>query len=463
MVKAFSAPGKALLAGGYLVIDPQYSAYVTALSSRMHAVAKVGQLQESSSVNVKSPQFKQGEWDYSIESNKWVGGIFEKHGRVNPFIETTLATVFSYFEPQETFNIDITIYSDPGYHTQDNTLERQSSNGKVKFLYHEQSIDQVAKTGMGSSAGLVVVLTASLVSFFIDDAVNRENLIHNLAQIAHCHAQQKVGSGFDVAAAVFGSITYRRFDPAIIEPLMKHAIYDDNQNFDYQSSYCNEIQKIASSSWKFDRRSNSLPPFFKLLIGDVSGGSNTPKLVSKVLKWKQDNPQKSSELFASLNKANQEFIESIEHLNIEAKASLAYAKALKEFSKVDLVTLKHHENMIPDEFKQFLSPVRKLIMAIVKIRENLQLLTKLSGAEIEPPSQTELLDHCLNIKGCFGGVVPGAGGYDAIAVLVNQLCLDEFLKTTNEDPRFDSITWLSLNEQADGLIAENPENYIGLD
>ena len=38
MSKAFSAPGKALLAGGYLVLDPNYGAYVTALSSRMHAV-----------------------------------------------------------------------------------------------------------------------------------------------------------------------------------------------------------------------------------------------------------------------------------------------------------------------------------------------------------------------------------------------------------------------------------------
>ena len=36
--RAFSAPGKALLAGGYLVLDPKYKAYVVALSARMHAV-----------------------------------------------------------------------------------------------------------------------------------------------------------------------------------------------------------------------------------------------------------------------------------------------------------------------------------------------------------------------------------------------------------------------------------------
>lgn len=36
-------------------------------------------------------------------------------------------------------------------------------------------------------------------------------LLHNLAQYVHSLAQGKIGSGFDVSAAVFGSQTYRRF------------------------------------------------------------------------------------------------------------------------------------------------------------------------------------------------------------------------------------------------------------
>ena len=36
-------------------------------------------------------------------------------------------------------------------------------------------------------------------------------LIQNLAQYVHSLAQGKVGSGFDVSAAVYGSQTYRRF------------------------------------------------------------------------------------------------------------------------------------------------------------------------------------------------------------------------------------------------------------
>ena len=52
-----------------------------------------------------------------------------------------------------------------------------------------------------------------------DDSDDRR-LAHNLAQFAHCVAQGKVGSGFDVSAAVFGSHVYTRFDPAVIQNVM---------------------------------------------------------------------------------------------------------------------------------------------------------------------------------------------------------------------------------------------------
>lgn len=46
-------------------------------------------------------------------------------------------------------------------------------------------------------------------------------LLHNAAQLAHCAAQGKVGSGFDVSSAVWGSQVYRRFDPLALEELLR--------------------------------------------------------------------------------------------------------------------------------------------------------------------------------------------------------------------------------------------------
>jgi len=42
----------------------------------------------------------------------------------------------------------------------------------------------------------------------------------------------------------------------------------------------------------------------------------------------------------------------------------------------------------------------------------------LAEVPIEPPAQTKLIDACVSQAGIIGGGVPGAGGYDAIWVLV---------------------------------------------
>ena len=69
---AVSAPGKVLLAGGYLVLDRDYSGLVFALSARIHAVSAACPHQPNR-ITVRSPQFAAAEWSYDI-SLSGVGG-----------------------------------------------------------------------------------------------------------------------------------------------------------------------------------------------------------------------------------------------------------------------------------------------------------------------------------------------------------------------------------------------------
>lgn len=75
---AYSAPGKVLLAGGYLVLDRRYTGLVFGLDARIHV--HVQKLETSpglslSEVIVRSPQFRDAEWRYGYRETEDDGGI----------------------------------------------------------------------------------------------------------------------------------------------------------------------------------------------------------------------------------------------------------------------------------------------------------------------------------------------------------------------------------------------------
>lgn len=87
---------------------------------------------------------------------------------------------------------------------------------------------EVAKTGLGSSAAMTTAVVAALLHYLgvvnlallsdqnqVKDTTDLD-VVHMIAQTAHCIAQGKVGSGFDVSSAVYGSHRYVRFSPEVI-------------------------------------------------------------------------------------------------------------------------------------------------------------------------------------------------------------------------------------------------------
>lgn len=421
-----------MVAGGYLVLDPQYRAFVTALSCRMHARIQIlssrSTAYDRSCICVSSPQFG-GNWSFTIEKDM---NIRETTGSENRFLEATVRAVLGYTRPAVTFSYQITLFSDPGYHAQEHTTEIHSKSGLKSFLYHDKPIECVPKTGMGLSAGFVTVVTAALLTTIVDRPLGEiRDVIHKVAQIAHCEAQGKIGSGFDVATAVYGSIVYRRFKPEVIDLLL---------GCEMSQNYSAEIKAVVERNWDFVISPCSLPVGIKLLMGDVKSGSETPKLVSKVLAWSKANPQ-SELVFSELNHANESLMREL--------------VALREKFKAD-----------PDTYMLSMSQSDSLFeplsRALQSIRKGLQRLTSQSGADIEPLEQTCLLDSCSRLPGCLGGVVPGAGGYDAVCIFVKADQVDALKKESASSMAFDGVTWLDLSEEVEGLLEEPGANYDGL-
>ncbi len=78
MKTAVSAPGKVFLAGGYLVLDRQYTALVFGLSARIHIVVEDIDTTpgvELSEIIVESPQFRDALWRYGYHLREDDGGI----------------------------------------------------------------------------------------------------------------------------------------------------------------------------------------------------------------------------------------------------------------------------------------------------------------------------------------------------------------------------------------------------
>lgn len=64
-----SAPGKVLLAGGYLVLEQAYPGLVIATASRFYTVVQEHDSDAANDairVTVKSPQFKNATWTYAV-------------------------------------------------------------------------------------------------------------------------------------------------------------------------------------------------------------------------------------------------------------------------------------------------------------------------------------------------------------------------------------------------------------
>ncbi|KZV89605.1 ribosomal protein S5 domain 2-like protein [Exidia glandulosa HHB12029] len=217
-----SAPGKVLIAGGYLVLDPVYEGVVVATSARFYTVVLPS---AEPGIIVRAPQFEGASWTYAVDAT---GCVSQSSGDgANKFVQSALETTLRVVAELKGASalpraLKITIAGDNDFYSQTSQLDKRGLSCTRANLVQLPPFNapggplrDVHKTGLGSSAALTTSLVCALLAY-TGTAEPHSALVHRAAQRAYCAAQGKLGSGFDVAAAVFGSMRYRRFDPAAV-------------------------------------------------------------------------------------------------------------------------------------------------------------------------------------------------------------------------------------------------------
>ncbi|KAI3660364.1 hypothetical protein MP638_005378 [Amoeboaphelidium occidentale] len=259
-----SAPGKVLLTGAYLILDPQYRGLVLPLSARIKVTVKP---RSDGTSTIVRTRYGDREYEQGTLSN------ISPSKEPNPFVDTCMKYLYQKA-------LDVTIEGD-------------------ELFYRK------GKTGLGSSAAVTTALCAALM---IHSGCEDYDEIHRMSQFVHFKAQG-VGSGFDVASAVYGSILYRR-----------GAWTKETELEDFNCD-C-ETQQIQLDG-------------VSVIMITQSGGTSTPHMVKKVLEWKSQNPSKAQELWSQLNAANDRISELlISNKNSVEEVRAEYAKVRRAFQVI---------------------------------------------------------------------------------------------------------------------------------
>lgn len=413
-----SAPGKVLLAGGYLVLESPNVGLVVAANKRFYCTIEGSDDKDSrndSTIVVHSPQFH-SEWEYRLSYAANEDGTVEvglhpspENSSSNGFIEKTIRLTMAYIIGSVSTGgsaaipstIKVTIRADNDFyslipHLKERGLDRTPENVESlpRFLpcpQDEEGKPIVNKTGLGSSAALVTSCVGALLEFF---GLRVGPRALNLAQISHCHAQGKVGSGFDVSAAVHGSHIYRRF-PKCTLPDVLHQLQNGGEMV--SSNAVQLLKTLVESDWDGGVVSPlQIPHGLQLLLADVCGGSESPSMARKVLSWKTSREAPDEQPFwENLAEINPRIIDRLQvDISVEECATTTAA----EWQGSHPLLFQLHE-------------------ALVESRSSLKAMGEAAGVPIEPDEQSRLANATQKLPGVVVALVPGAGGYDAMACL----------------------------------------------
>jgi len=306
------------------------------------------------------------------------------------------------------------------------------------------SAPAIRKTGLGSSAALTVALSAAVAALLgalpADAAlpgqggppavaagpVSRAWLMR-CGQVSHGLAQGKVGSGFDVSAAVLGTQLYQRVSRDVLAGAMSSvdAALAGGARDGAEAVLRGEAAPNGGAGagarggagqfgpgWDLEVGPAGLPACVDLLLADVSGGSSTPSMVRKVEAWRASGAEAAArwEGVAEATAAAQRALRGLADAQGACgdAGSAAAALAFAATTTADAWAAGPGSGApLPAEGMALLASLADASASLKAWRASMHAMGEAAGVPIEPESQTALLDATEALPGVIAAAVPG--------------------------------------------------------
>lgn len=348
------APGKLMLSGEWSVLELSVPCIVLAVNRYVNVTIK-----EAKGITINAQ-------DLNIK------GIQAKFRRnhLNYIGRTTEIERNKLFFAKRAIEMALRYLADKGARLKGFEISTDSEITAVKLRN-----GSTTKAGFGSSAAAVVAIVAAILKLHQEEisSLKARETIYKLSCIAHYLAQDKIGSGFDVASSTYGgALIYKRFDP---EWLTEQVQRDK------------KISDIVESKWKnFEAKPLTLPTDFTLCVGFTGYGASTKNLVLKMNAFREQEEDRYWEIIDKIKRTTQKLVE-----------------AIRKNKKEDILRLLSKNRMLLKE------------------------LSEASGNNLETKELTGLIETANELGA--SAKFSGAGGGDcAIAV-----CFDEVTKRKIEE------------------------------
>ncbi len=352
-----TSPGKVLFLGGYAVLEGHPALSIAVVDKEGRGVSAM--LSESGDYEIVSEQFGiKTKIDFD-DLYKTVSGVSDEER----LVVFSYATVLAYFKYYKIAPVPLRI----------DIKNSEIYGGKED------------KSGLGSSAGVVTSIIASVFHRNnYEISANRE-IIMKLSMIAHALARQKTGSGFDIAAAAFGTIKYVRYPPEVISANIN--------NIHNEQEFIEAIAKDASKPWPKIKIEPFLLDGYDLLVFNVKGGNTSTLQAVKA--------------FKSFKKAKPEMFKQIMDKQAEGERNAFKGLETHNFSLV-----RSGVHSAREAHRMLSSKIRE-----IPGNEN--------ADSIEPEALGNVIDASEKIDGVIAGRCPGAGGWDSLSFIIEQCSLDK--------------------------------------